>query len=539
MSASLKSVPPSGLSPSGIAFLKARGLDPDLCERLGLTSGRRRDGYEWLLIPYERDGQTVVHKMRRIDEKQFSQHPAGAEQIFWRRDCIADPGIADQPLVITEGELDAIAAIQAGYWRTVSAPGGAPAQPAEDVEDARNSPRFYFMREAAPALEAVREIILATDADASGIALRTDLIAMLGPARCRFVTYPEGCKDLNDVLRLKGEEGVREAIDGARWVNVAGVYNIDELPALPPLTVWRPQVLEAIDKLIPICPGHVSVWTGLAGDGKSTLVNAVMWTLAERYKLRICAAPFESTPQREYMEDLIAFRSGRMVGDQFNPATAEDIAEARAWARKHITFLYADGFAEPGKGELIDATVDWFVQAAQTAIVRFGCRLIVLDPWSQIDHEMDSREREDQYVRRTLKRFKVLARTFDVHVAIVAHPAKPKRNADGTYPVPEGYDISGASHWKNAPDLGVTVYRDPPWVQDPDGEEGDLIQDPNSPRVLVKVWKVKFHRSMNRTGEAYASLDFRTGRYHSAEHWEERTYARPSQPAQPRLYNDD
>lgn len=539
MSANLKSVPPTGLSQTAQAFLEARGLDPELCEKLGLTSGRRRDGHEWLLFPYERNGALIVHKLRRIDEKRFDQHPAGAEQIFWREDAIGDAGLADQPLVITEGEFDAIAAIQAGYWRSVSVPGGAPAKPADDVEDARASPRFACLRAAWTQLETAREIILAVDGDANGIALRSDLTALLGPARCKFVTYPEGCKDLNDVLREQGAEGVKAVLSGARWTNVAGVYEIDELPPLPPLTVWRPQVFEPIDKLIPICPGHVSVWTGLAGDGKSTLVNAVVWTMADRYNLRICAAPFESTPQREYMEDLIAFRSGRAVGDQFTPATVEDITEARAWARKHITFLYADGFNGPGGGEMIDATVDWFVQAATTAVVRHHCRLVVLDPWSQIDHDMESREREDQYVRRVLKRFKVFARTFDVHVAIVAHPAKPKRNADGTYPIPEGYDISGASHWKNAPDVGVTVYRDPPLIEDPENE-GEMIPDPKSTRVLIKVWKVKFHRSMNRTGEAYASCDYRTGRYRSAEHWEETTHTRKHEPQEtPRLRYDD
>jgi len=528
----------ASLSANACAFLQARGLDPELCERLGLASGRRRDGNEWLLIPYERDGVHLVHKLRRIDEKRFDQHPSGAEQIFWRRDCIADAGLASQPLIITEGEFDTIAAIQAGYWRSTSVPGGAPPAASENPEDARNSPRFYCLREAWQALECVREIVLAVDADAKGIALRTDLTALLGPSRCKFVTYPDGCKDLNDVLREHGEDKVREVIDGARWVNVAGVYNIDELPPVPALTVWRPQIFEPVDRLLAICPGHVSVWTGLAGDGKSTAVNAAMWTLAERYNLRICAAPFESTPQREYMEDLAAFQPWVKEGRPRNPVTFEDMTRATQWARDHVTFLYADGFAEPGKGELIDATVDWFIQAAQTAIVRFGCRLIVLDPWSQIDHDMDRSEREDQYVRRTLKRFKILARTFDVHVAIVAHPAKPKRNNDGTYPIPEGYDISGASHWKNAPDLGVTVYRDPPLIEDPENE-GEMIPDPNSPRVLVKVWKVKFHRTMNRTGEAYAALDFRTGRYHSPEHWEARTRTRKAADPQQGLYHDD
>lgn len=506
------------LSPAANAWLKARGLDSDLCADLGLSSGKDRDGREWLTIPFEENGERVNRKFRRLDEKQWRQDTGGA-QIFWRFDCIADEGLADQPLIITEGEFDAITAIQAGFWRVVSVPSGAPG---EASENAKESAKYAFVEHAAKALFPVKQVIVAADSDGPGAALLADLTSLLNPARCKFISYPRGCKDLNDILKQQGVEGVRKAINGARWMNVPGVYKLSELPPLPPLKVYRPNIFGPIDKLIPICLGHVSVWTGLAGDGKSTLVNAVMWSIAERENWRIAHAAFESTPQREYMEDLIAFRSGRGA-----PSFAE-IEDGRAWAEEHIVFLVSEGFSGEGEStEWIDASLDWFMQAAMAAIVRYGCKVVILDPWSQIDHEWSGSEREDQYIRRALKRFKSLARVFNVHVAIVAHPAKPKKDHDGRYEVPDGYSISGAAHWKNAPELGVTAYRDPPWIDDPDpNNKGQQIEDENSTRTLIRVWKVKFHRQMNKPGEAYASVDPRTGRYSSPEHWEDRTYGK-------------
>ena len=43
---------------------------------------------------------------------------------------------------------------------------------------------------------------------------------------------------------------------------------------------------------------------------------------------------------------------------------------------------------------------------------------------------------------------------------MVAHPAKMQRGADGSYPPPSLYDISGSAHWNNMADVGLVVHRD-------------------------------------------------------------------------------
>jgi twinkle protein len=54
----------------------------------------------------------------------------------------------------------------------------------------------------------VKQIIIATDNDAPGRILAADLARWLGPERCKFIEYPEGTKDLNDVLLSYGSTGV-------------------------------------------------------------------------------------------------------------------------------------------------------------------------------------------------------------------------------------------------------------------------------------------------------------------------------------------
>jgi len=519
---------PTSLSKSGAAFLEARGLDPELCEKLGLTSGPGRDGREWLTIPYERNGVRVNRKFRQIESKKFIQDKGG-EQILWRLDCLSDEGLNDQPIIITEGELDAVAAIQAGYWRSVSVPGGAPSEAMRG--EARSSGKYAPVASAIPLMESCKRIVIASDNDAPGTAMLADLCMLLGAARCQFVRYPVGCKDLNDVLREHGEAGVRDCIDNAKWVRVAGVHKLDDLPPLPPMEMWWPEVHQPINDLIPIGAGQVSAWTGIPGHGKSSLLNAIVWSLARRDGINIAHGTFESTPQRDYLDDATGWLNGSPAW-RCNP---DQRADARAFVNKHITFLMADGYLGPGVEEFFDASLEWFFEAARTAVVRDNCRIVVLDPWSQIDHAIGITESETRYIQRSIRRAKTFARTFDVHVAIVAHPTKMRRLDDGEYAMPEGYEISGSAHWFNGVDLGVTSHRAPPLIAETDEKNettGDWIPDPRSNRVLIRVWKKKNHRIMGKPGDAYASFDSDTNRYSAAEHWEERTpvkrYAQPT-----------
>jgi twinkle protein len=207
-----------------IGRIEARGLDVELMARLGVEASDRLA--EGIAIPFVESGVVVARKHRTLgDDKRFTQD-AGGRQILWNVDCLADDTLAAEPLIVTEGELDAIAAIQAGFPRTVSVPGGAPAE--------KNANRHYaFLDSVETQLLACREIILAVDDDGPGNNLLHDLAQRLGRHRCRWLRYPEGTKDLNDVLRLGGVEQVRATIAGAQPMKMEGVYRLSELPPVP------------------------------------------------------------------------------------------------------------------------------------------------------------------------------------------------------------------------------------------------------------------------------------------------------------------
>src|SRR2546423_1665988 len=110
-----------------MAALEARGLDIELADRLGFSSARRGDG-EALVIPFRRGGEIVRRKYRRFDVAEgegpkWTQDKGGPKLAF-NEDCLRDPELQGKPLIITEGEFDAFAALQAGLAKSISVPDG-------------------------------------------------------------------------------------------------------------------------------------------------------------------------------------------------------------------------------------------------------------------------------------------------------------------------------------------------------------------------------------------------------------------------------
>jgi hypothetical protein len=196
-----------------IAAISGRGLDVELLVRLGVGASPKL-GDDAIGIPYFVGDVRVGCKHRTLTgEKRFVQD-VGSRQVLCNHNCLTDGTLKAEPLLVVEGELDMFSAIQSGFPRTVSVPGGAPLQQTA-IDDGR---KYQFLVEAEPLLEDVREIILAVDGDGPGANLRHDLALRLGAHRCKWVKYPAACKDLNDVLRRHESKGLLQLYAApSRW----------------------------------------------------------------------------------------------------------------------------------------------------------------------------------------------------------------------------------------------------------------------------------------------------------------------------------
>ena len=469
---------PLALTERHIALIDARGLDPELMVKLGVgASARFSDG---IAIPYFEGGVQVALKHRTLGpDKRFTQE-AGGRQIFWNVDCLADDTLAGEALVITEGELDAIAAIQSGLPRTVSVPGGAPATRSDDDgSGSRGGRRYAFLEAAGPQLRHVRDIVLAVDADGPGANLLHDLVVRLGRHRCKWLRYPEGTKDLNDVLRAHGEAAVRALIRDAQWSCVEGVYLLSELPPAQPPPAFETGIA-GLGPHYRIRRGDFCVMTSLPGHGKTSLVNEIACRMAESQGWRTVFASFEQMPQIDHRRALRSFHASRLEKDMDEAGRAA----ADRWIDDHFAFVV------PGEDD--EVTLAWVLEKLAAAILRYEAGIVVIDPWNEMDHSRPRDMTTTEYVGFAIRQFRKLARKYDVHLIVVAHPAKMLRGKDGKYPVPGLYDISDSAHWSNKADVGIVVHRP------------DLMNDPTT---AIRVVKSRYHSAIGVPGEIKAVWD--------------------------------
>jgi twinkle protein len=215
-------------------WIDARGIDPALAEKFGISTTKDGDGF-WLTVPYLERGETVNHKYRLTSEKRHRMD-AGAPLLLWNADCLNHPEVlAGAPVVITEGEWDALAAMTAGLKHVVSVPNGAPANVTDKPEEAK---RYDWVWRHLEALNKVKTFILATDGDDAGRNLQKDLIALLGADRCRFVTYPDATKDLNEVALVLRASRRGRAGHGAKPCPVKGLFKFGDFPPRGELQHW-------------------------------------------------------------------------------------------------------------------------------------------------------------------------------------------------------------------------------------------------------------------------------------------------------------
>lgn len=459
------------LHPRHAEWIEARGISADLARKLGLFT-TQRNGKAWLAVPYVERGRVVNHKYRLISEKRH-QMDEGGRLILWNHDCLLEE--SKTPVVICEGEWDALVAMSMG-WRAVSVPNGASGGEGE----------LGYLWEARDLLNRVQSFILATDSDEPGLKLRSNLIAHLGADRCSFVEYGADCKDLNETLLRYGSEAVAEVLNRAKPMPVKGLYTVDDFPDRPALTVWSTGIEPLNDTgntdkpALSVVPGTLTVLTGHANMGKSTLIDGMVAHFLKA-GIPVCLASFETDVKPILLDGLRC----AMLGMGLHELASADTRSCDALIRDKLRII------SQSVDEDEEMNVEYFLDLCRVAVLRHGVRLVILDPWNELEHKMRPHESETVYIGRALRAIKRFAKVYDVAFWIVAHPTKP---FEGKIRMPRLLDISGSANWANKADFGLSYHRT-------DSNAADL--------AVTKVRK----GYPGRRGTVRVTFDFRCSRF--------------------------
>lgn len=417
-------------------WIEDRGISVELAQKMGIHTVQR-SGKAWLAVPYVERGRTVNHKYRLISEKRHEMDKGG-RLVLWNHDCLLED--SKTPVVICEGEWDALVAMSMG-WRAVSVPNGASGAEGE----------LCYLWEARDLLNRVKSFILATDTDTAGLKLRENLTAHLGADRCSFVDYGADCKDLNDTLLRYGPDAASTVLMSAKEMPVKGLYTIDDFPERPALVSWQTGIEPLNDigdytrPALSVVPGTLTVLTGHANTGKSTLVDSMV---AHFLKLGIpvCLASFETDVKPILVDGITTAMLG--IGSHELHNSDRSACDALIRSKLHIISQSVD--------EDEEMNIEYFLDLCRIAVLRHGVRLVILDPWNELEHKQRQGENETQYIGRALRAIKRFAKVYDVAFWIVAHPTKP---FEGKVKMPRLLDISGSANWANKADFGLSYHR--------------------------------------------------------------------------------
>jgi twinkle protein len=401
----------------------------------------------------------VVAEKYRARGKVFWQRPGG-RRTFWNADVLDDPALetGQYALVITEGEPDALTAIACGFPLSVSVPDGAPSvkegeapddlPPIDDPEKERTG-KFEFLWNNRERIARIKRFVLTVDNDPPGRRLEAELLRRLGAARCSFVTYPDGCKDLNNVLMRHGADAVARALNGARPYPVRGLYRLSDYPDRDPLATFSTG-WSTLDRHLQIFAGELMVVTGIPGHGKSTWVLNLLVNLATQYGWTSAIFSPEMPTLPQLRDKLRRIKLGRSL----DGVDCGRLVEADRWLQEHFVFIDAD----PSGRHDDDYDVDWLLDHATDAVLRDGIRLLLIDPWNEIEHARRRDETMTDYIGRCIRDLKRFAQLYGVVVIVVAHPTK-EVGREGKFRPPTLYDIENSAHWYNKPDHGIIIDR--------------------------------------------------------------------------------
>lgn len=455
-------------------LLHDRGITDKVIERykVGFAKGA-------LVFPYfdKRGGEVIHISYRAVAEKKFWSSKGTRPALFgWQ--AIHDH---ERTVVLTEGQLDAMAAAVYGY-------------PALSIPFGAGKGHYDWISDEWDNLERFDTIYIAFDMDDAGKGATAEVIDRLGRHRCRVVQLPR--KDFNACLMDKiGTDIICGCIRDAKTLDPEELRNAREYldqvyeefhPKNGALlgfnTPWN-----KLSETFAFRYGETTIIAGVNGHGKSEGAGHIsLAALAQG--ARICVASLEFRP-RKWLA-----RLARQALCTFTP-TRERLEALNQWYGDKLWVFDVTGRAAP------ERLLECFLYAYR----RYGVRFFLIDNWSKLGIAEDDYNRQKAVIELMV----AFGIEHNVHVMIVAH----MRKGDGSHDYDKGgkWGIKGTGAltdlvdnvliwWRNKPKEDMLIKLSMPL--DPESGETEEERAETRKKLLEKPDAIcEVEKQRNGTGE--------------------------------------
>lgn len=480
---------PTKINNEVVKFFEGRQIPLETLELLKVGSHNEYIAFNY----YDVNGQHRNIKYRNIYDKKDMRQMKGAKPVPFNGQCIRNAPY----ILITEGEPDVMAWVTAGVHYAISGPNGSNSNWVDLVYDE---------------LDKVESIYLATDNDEKGQKYEKELARRFDKEKLYRINYG-AWKDANQVLIDNGlEEGkeiLKHLFEEAEPYPVPGIEKASDFQeeSLSYFIHGYPDTyrtgVEDFDRLWSLHLEDLTIVSGTPNSGKSNLVDwlTVNFAAANNWK----AAFYSGEKTKQIHLAGLAYKrleKSREALDPSNPKDQLSVLEAINWCGERFFYLNEE-----------ENTPEEIITKAEYLVKRHGIRILVVDNFTTMQVSPPAGMEFRDYIGKVLGMFTRFAKHNQCHVFLVVHPRKMTKRDDGTYVIPDGYDLYSSSHFFNLTDNGIST------------RAGDGYTD-------IKVWKVRHREFVGEPGTAKLAFDEKGGRtYHGMDDLDE-----PFQPPKEDVY---
>lgn len=434
-------------------FENDRKISNDTLLRMGVTEAREwmpqfpeeKNGVEVICFNYFR-GEELINIKFRGPQKSFKL-AKDAELIFYNLNALK----GETTGIIVEGEIDTLTLVECGIFNVVGVPNGTPPK--------NSTMNLEYLNNCWEDFSKLENVIIAVDNDEVGRYLKEELGRRIGKEKCKIVSYPEGCKDPNEILVKLGKAAVVDFISSATDWPIEGIIPMDDMyeeiegfykDGLPPGAKSR---VEGLDDLITFLPGHLTMVTGIPGHGKDEFTNEIMVSLSKYedwswgvFNFEEPAAIHSTKLMEKFTRKAFAFRK-----NQEHRMNKKEFEYAVGMVDKYFHFVNISK---------IDVTMRGIISKAIEMVLKYGIRGLIINPYNYLEHKFMFGQSETNYISEILTELVNFLWKYGVHCFLIAHPLKMQKDKKtGKYEVPTLYSITGSSHFFNKTHNGICVYR--------------------------------------------------------------------------------